>query len=76
MPKWIWARLGKIEIELFQSERDAKERFKAGKLSSGELRIEQKIDHSYAEERSKFREWVLDSATIEGDAATGTPRPR
>lgn len=73
VPKWIWDRLGTIQTDHLQKDRNAEELFAAGKLSRDDMRITQQIDHSVAEERTKFRKWVLDSATVEDDAVTSAP---
>jgi hypothetical protein len=76
VPKWIWDSLRAIETDRLQRDRDDEELFKAGKCSGDDLRISLETNEAVAEDRTKFRQWVLDNATVEGDAGANPRLPR
>jgi hypothetical protein len=75
VPKRIWDSLRAIETDRLQRDRDDEELFKAGKCNSDELRTYLEINQSVAEDRTKFRQWVLGNAAVEGDAGANARLP-
>jgi hypothetical protein len=65
VPKWIWDSLGSIESDRLRDDRQSKELFNAGKISSNDLRVSLELTAAVAQQRTKFREWVLANATVE-----------
>jgi hypothetical protein len=63
--KWMWDNLGSVESDRLREERESRELYKRGKLSSDDLRVSREITDGAAKERSHFRQWILDNATVE-----------
>jgi hypothetical protein len=74
--KWIWDRLGKTETLRVQEDRDSERLFKAGKMTRDDLQISRNINHDAADERTNFRQWIRDNATVEGEAVRDVRPPR
>jgi hypothetical protein len=73
IPKRLWDNLGKIETVRLQQDRESEELHKAGKMSSDDLRVALKDNQAFTEERTNFRQWVLQNASYEGDPASAIP---
>jgi hypothetical protein len=76
VPKWMWDKLGKIETDRLRQDTKAEELHKAGKMSSDMLRTELQINQNFAEEWTRFRQWVSENASHDSDPANGTPSPK
>jgi hypothetical protein len=72
VPKWLWDNLGEIETVHLLRNRESQELYKAGKMSSDDLRISREVDQADAQEWANFRQWVVENASHEGDSASDT----
>lgn len=72
VPEWLWLSLDGIETERLKKDREANDLFKTGKSSSDDLRISLEIDRGVADELTKFREWIINNASVEREGAGPT----
>ena len=65
VPRWIWMNTGTIEADRMREEAQARELYKDGKIDEKDLRSEIETTNAVAKERSGFRQWIADNATVE-----------
>lgn len=65
VPNSIWDRLGAVDADQAREERASLELYKAGKLSDKDFRLITESSKAVAKERSTFRQWVVDNATVD-----------
>jgi hypothetical protein len=76
VPRWLRDNLGKIETNHQLQNKESEELYKAGKISSDDLRISLEIDQAEAEEWVNFRQWVLENASQDDDSADDASSPQ
>jgi hypothetical protein len=65
VPKWIWDRLGTFEADRMRVHSESQDLYRTGKLSQEDLRASLATEDAVADERAKFRDWVLSNATVD-----------